>query len=99
MLSYKDCRDFCDFNEDEITAIAEIEHLPRMLAVAYAEDVIQTDYGVPLLKRIILDDIAAAQRRYDHKRARQLHRVLEEFTLAHPEREPLGTPGARRSVV
>jgi len=85
MLSYKDCRDFCEFEDDEIAAVAEHEHLPRMLALAYAEHLIHKKDGVPALKKILQDDIAAAQRRYDHVKVKHLHQVLEHFVLTHPE--------------
>ncbi len=88
MLSYKDCLDFCDFDDEEIAAVAEHEHIPPMLAIAYAEYLIHTDDGVPMLKKIILDDIAAAQRRQDNAKVEHLYAVLRHFVLTHPEHDP-----------
>ena len=85
MLTYKDCLGMCDFDEDEIAAVAEHEHLPRMVAIAYAEYLIHTDQGVPMLKKIILDDIAAAERSQNHEKVQHLRHVLRHFVLTHPE--------------
>lgn len=85
MLTYKDCLGMCDFDEDEIAAVAEHEHLPRMVAIAYAEYLIHTDNGVPMLKRIILDDIAAAERLQNHEKVQHLRHVLRHFIVTHPE--------------
>ena len=85
MLTYKDCLGMCDFDEDEIAAVAEHEHLPRMVAIAYAEYLIHTDEGVPMLKKIILDDIAAAERLQNYEKVQHLRHVLRHFVTTHPE--------------
>lgn len=85
MLTYKDCLGMCDFDEDEIAAVAEHEHLPRMVAIAYAEYLIHTDDGVPMLKKIILDDIAAAEKLCDRTKVLHLQHVLRHFVQTHPD--------------
>ena len=85
MLTYKDCLGMCDFDEDEIVAVAEREHLPQFVAIAYAEYLIHTDDGVPMLKRIIIDDIAAAQRQCNTEKVEHLQRVLSHFVMTHPQ--------------
>ena len=85
MLTYKDCLGMCDFNEDEIVAVAEHEHLPQFVAIAYAEYLIHTDEGVPMLKRIIIDDIAAAQRQCNAEKVGHLQQVLRHFVMTHPQ--------------
>lgn len=94
MLTYKDCLGMCDFDEDEIVAVAEHEHLPQFVAIAYAEYLIHTDEGVPMLKKIILDDIAAAERHDNREKVKHLQQVLKHFVLTHPYRpsEPEQTP-------
>jgi hypothetical protein len=84
MLTYKDCLGMCDFDEDEIVAVAEHEHLPQFVAIAYAEYLIHTDDGVPMLKKIILDDIAAAERQSNREKVIHLQQVLKHFVLTHP---------------
>jgi len=85
MLTYKDCLGVCDFDEDEIVAVAEHEHLPQFVAIAYAEYLIHTDDGVPMLKKIILDDISEAQRLCNREKVEHLERVLRHFVVTHPE--------------
>jgi hypothetical protein len=84
MLTYKDCLGMCDFDEDEIVAVAEHEHLPQFVAIAYAEYLIHTDDGVPMLKKIILDDIAAAERHDNREKVKHLRQVLKHFVMTHP---------------
>lgn len=85
MLTYKDCLGMCDLEEGEVLAVAEHEHLPQFVALAFAEYLIHTDEGVPMLKKIILDDIAAAERRHDQEKVLHLRHVLRHFVLTHPE--------------
>ena len=63
MLSYIDCVALCGLTEEEIAAIAEHEHIPAIVAVELGSYLIHTPDGVPMLKRMILDDIQAARSR------------------------------------
>lgn len=85
MLSYEDCVALCDLTDEEIAAIAEHEHIPRMAAAALGAYLISTPEGVPALKRIILDDIAAAEARGNKQHALKLRMVLRHFVETHPE--------------
>ena len=67
-----------------------------MLAVELGNYLIHRPDGVPLLKRMILDDIEAARRRDDHRHAFKLRLVLRHFIRTHPEFEPDRTARPRR---
>lgn len=86
MLSYVDCKDMCDLTEAEIEAIAEHEHLPEIVAAELGNYLVHSDEGVPMIKRIILDDIEHATRHNQPKRAAHLKLVLKHFVENHPER-------------
>lgn len=85
MLSYEDCVELSDLTEEEITAIAEHEHLPEMAALEMGSYLVHTPEGVPMIKRIILDDIEEERRRGHNEKALQLKLVLKHFIDTHPQ--------------
>ncbi len=85
MLSYQDCVELSDLTEEEIEAIAQHEHLPEMAALELGSYLVHTDQGVPMIKRIILEDIDEERRRGDAEKVLQLKLVLKHFVDTHPE--------------
>ncbi len=85
MLSYVDCVDLSELTEAEIEAIAEHEHIPEIVAAELGHYLVHTPEGVPMIQRIILDDIEQAQRRGDGQRALRLKLVLKHFVETHPD--------------
>ena len=85
MLTYKDCLGLCELTEDEIDAIAEHEHIPRIVAAELGNYLIESPDGVPAIKAIILDDIAHAQAHGNVAHALALKLVLKKFIETHPE--------------
>ncbi len=88
MLTYQDCVGLCDLDETEIESIAEHEHIPEMIALELGNYIIHGDDGVPRIRRIIIDDIQAAEGRGDGEHARQLKTVLKHFVETHPHHPP-----------
>ncbi|CDH47354.1 MAG: hypothetical protein IPL59_14605 [Candidatus Competibacteraceae bacterium] len=84
MLTYQDCVELSDLTEEEIEAIAQHEHLPEMAALELGSYMVHTEEGVPMIKRIILDDIDEARRRGHAEKALQLKLVLKHFVETHP---------------
>lgn len=84
MLSYEDCVELSDLTEEEIEAIAQHEHLPEMAALELGSYLVHTPEGVPMIKRIILDDIEEERRRGHDQKALQLKLVLKHFVDTHP---------------
>ncbi len=85
MLSYKDCVGLCDLTEAEIDAIAEHEHLPRLVALELGEYLIHSPEGVPMIRKMIIDDIAHARQHGDWDKALKLRATLRHFIQTHPE--------------
>jgi hypothetical protein len=102
MLTLKDCLALADLSEDEILAIAEHEHLPEIAALELGQYLVHTPPGAPAIRRMILDDIAAAEKRGDRMRVLTLKLVLKRFCECHPEAlaavlaEPSTTRAPRR---
>ena len=101
MLTLDDCVALCELHEDEIAAIAEHEHLPMIVAAELGNYLIQAPDGALRVKRIILDDLLAADRAGDNGRALTLKLVLRHFVERHPECRGKGPapPGAISDAV
>ena len=84
MLTYDDCLAFCGASKREIEAIAEHEHIPLMAAAEMANYLCQNESGERCIRRFILDDIAAAEARGDHRHVLVLTAVLKHFVDTHP---------------
>jgi len=85
MLTYQDCVELSDLTEEEIEAIAEHEHLPEMAALEMGSYLVHTPAGIPMIKRIILDDIEEARRHGHAEKSLKLKLVLKRFVDTHPD--------------
>ena len=86
-MTYEDCLELSDLTEEEVEAIAQHEHLPDIVALELGSYLVHNPDGVPMIKRIILDDIEE-QRRHGHSdRALHLKLVLRHFVLTHPKHQ------------
>lgn len=92
MLSYEDCLGLSDLTEEEIAAIAEHEHVPQMAAAALGQYLVHTPEGVPMLKRMILEDMENAQKQGNWNHALELKAVLRHFVETHPDNPALAKP-------
>jgi|SRR5687767_6592565 len=97
MLTFDDCVALCELTEQEIAAIAEHEHLPMIVAAELGSYLIQGPDGALRVKRIILDDMLAADRVGDSTHALTLKLVLRHFVERHPECRGR-RPAPRRAV-
>lgn len=84
MLTYNECLELSGLTVGEVNAIAEHEHVDSMIAMAMGKYLVEHQ-GEPMIKKIILEDIAKAERNNDHAHACLLQRVMEHFIATHPE--------------
>jgi hypothetical protein len=84
MLTIAECLDFCGLTEEEVLAIAEHENVDEMAAIAMAGYLVQTQEGERRIRRMIVDDIEAAQARGDAAHAAMLKLALRHFVATHP---------------
>ena len=85
MLTIEDCVALCGLTEEEVEAIAEHEHLPRMLATEMAAYLVETPTGERRIRRMIREDIEIASTRGDHVHAAKLKLVLKHFVEEHTQ--------------
>ncbi|MEH6825424.1 MAG: hypothetical protein V7629_16075 [Motiliproteus sp.] len=83
MLTYEDCLEVCCLTQDEVDAVAEYEHSPRLPALAECDFLLHSDGGVKRIRYMIVDDIRQAQRCGKQQHARELRRVLNRFNKDH----------------
>jgi len=84
MLSLKDCLDFCDMEQEEISAIAQHEHIPVIVAAELCDSLLHTEEGVRDLHSMLLDNIATALEHGEVERANELSRTYQHFQTSHP---------------
>ena len=84
MLTMKDCLDYCDLTEDEISLIAEHEEIPDTVAAHMACGLVQTNDGVVLLTRFMQELAERAVIRGDCDRAEHIMKVWSRFMADHP---------------
>lgn len=83
MLSYEDCVGLCDLSEEEIEAIARHEHIPAIVAAELGYYLCHNAEGVPMIKAMIVDDIAAAEKAGRLEEVVKLRAVLRHFVMTH----------------
>ena len=85
MITLEDCLAMSGLTKEDIDAIAEHEHLPEIIAAELGRYLTCRPGGTREIRRMILDDIAAADLRRDVRHTAQLRRVLLHFCREHPE--------------
>ncbi len=84
----RDCIGLCELTEDEIAAVAEHKRIPKICAAELANYMVHSPGGVPMLRRMILDDIEAAEARMNWAHWRKLPLTLYHFIQSHPDYRP-----------
>jgi len=85
MLTLQEIMDVCECSEEEIAAIAMHEHIPDVVAAEMGEYLLHTPDGVPMIRKIILEDIEMARNAGRTEQVEQLELVLKHFIANHPE--------------
>ncbi len=83
MLTFEDCLGLCNLSIEEISAIAEHEHLPEIAALEYGEYLVHTPDGEQKIKQMIVDDIEHSKACGNLNHAKSLESVLMKFISVH----------------
>lgn len=84
MLCLDDCIELSDLDQDEVSAIAEHEHVPAIVAVEIGCELLKSDAGVARLHSMILDDIETALEHGRKEHACELALAYRHLQSAHP---------------
>lgn len=85
MITLDDIEDMTCLTRDQITAVADHEHLAELSAALMAEYLMQQHNGPQAVQQMICEDIQAALHESEIDRARALFGTLRQFVLDHPE--------------
>ena len=79
MITITDCIGLCDVKEEEVEAIAQHEHIPMIVAIEMAEQLIHEKDGAARIRQIIVDDLCHAEEVGHHDEVQHWKRVLLHF--------------------
>ncbi len=85
MITLEDIEDMTDLTREEITAVAEHEHLPELNASILADRLMHLHHGPTRVARMIAEDIRDALHKGNLDHARELYVVLRHFMEEHPD--------------
>lgn len=84
MLSIRDCLDYCDLTEDEVSLIAEHEGITDCAAAQVACGLVQTPEGILLLTTFMLDLVERANEEGDRSKVERAKSLCAQFMADHP---------------
>jgi hypothetical protein len=85
MVTFDDCVGFSDLTPDEISAIAEHEHVSDMVALEMGSQLVHTAEGTKRIKAMINDDIRMAKASGHTEHASALRQVRRHYVEQHPD--------------
>lgn len=83
MLTYEDCVGMCELTEAEVDAIAEHEHIPKIVATELGSYLVHDAAGIPKIHRFISEDIEMAEKKGDSEHAMALRLTLRHFVQTY----------------
>ncbi|MDP2171944.1 MAG: hypothetical protein Q8J96_16155 [Rhodocyclaceae bacterium] len=84
MISIKECLDYSDLTEDEVTVIAGLEHVPFASAAELACFLAQSEDGVEVLRSLLKNAISDAKSGGHTAALRTARRAYRQFVANHP---------------
>lgn len=88
MITLEDCVALSGLTEEEILAIAEVEHVPELAACSIGHYLSEYLGRNDLVRDLIVKDIRTAQRDGRRERVQELLHVLHHFLRSHPDARP-----------
>lgn len=85
MISIKECIDYADLTEDEVSTIAEHEHLPYAMAAHIACSLAQSEDGTEVLRCLLKNALCDAATCGRAETLSMTQRAYAQFVTNHPE--------------
>ena len=85
MISLVDCIGLCGLSKEEVSALAEHEHIPEIVAAALADNLLCQPDGCRRIGAMIADDVNWAAAGGNRQHADELRATLHQFVTMHPE--------------
>jgi hypothetical protein len=84
VLSLRDCVDLCGLSDDELTVIAEHEHVPTIVAAEIGNELLGTAKGLYKLHTLFLDSLEQAARGAQRDKERRIGEIYARFRAQYP---------------
>ncbi len=85
MISIKECLDYSDLTDDEVSVVAWREDLPFAAAAQLACCLTQTPEGIATLRYLLQEAMRDAGRRHEADILNIARRACQQFATAFPE--------------
>ena len=85
MLTLQEIIDFVEIERSQLEAIAQLEHIPEVVAAELVAELTRTPHGVYRLHNLFLDAIEQAEYAGSRGKVRQLEEMYREFAHRFPK--------------
>jgi hypothetical protein len=85
MITLDDIEDMTCLTREEISAVAEHEHMGLVRASIQADYLMHQHHGPQKVQQMICEDIRAALHKDDVAHAKELFAVLKQYMADHPD--------------
>lgn len=84
MLTYKDCLDWSELDQEDVDAISEHTHMSQILALAFGQRLSLQHNGPRSIRKMMINDIRQARQQNNLFQAAELKQVLQQYIKTHP---------------
>lgn len=84
MLTLQDCLELSGLTEDEVSIIAEHEHVPEIIAAELGSTLLNTPKGVYQIKQMMLEELEKAASNGQRDKEKQIDKIYARFNASHP---------------
>lgn len=85
MVTLQEIIDFAEIERSQLEAIAELEHIPEVVAAELAGELIRTPHGIYQLHNLFLDAIEQAEYGGSRDKVRRVEAMYREFARRFPK--------------
>lgn len=83
MLTFEDCADYCDLNDDEIQAIINGTGLPPIEVCAMVQQYADSPQQCRKILQFLQEYLEKVESQSDAKRAHEVHEAITHFVSNH----------------
>lgn len=83
MLSLKDCADYCDLTDDELTAIQRGAHVNTLDACALAHEAEQSPKNSRRVLKYLQEYLEYVESKESEERSHEVHQIIDHFIVNH----------------
>ena len=85
MVTLQEIIDFAEIERGQLEAIAELEHIPDVVAAELAYELIRTPHGIYQLHNLFLEAIERAEYNGSRDKVRRVEAMYRDFARRFPK--------------